>query len=122
MNRIPRTRFVTLMAAAAGVTAGLGSMAAPEQALARTPASAVAAADTLPKAKLSTAAAKATAAKKSEASAKKSEASSKKSEATAKKADASAKAVVATAAANDAPKNDACGSEADCRNINGAGW
>jgi hypothetical protein len=109
------------MAAAAGVTAGLGSMAAPDQALARTPASAVAAADTLPKAKL-TAPAKATAAKTADAAAKKSEASSKKADASAKKADASAKAVVATATSNEVPKNDACGDEADCRNINGAGW
>ena len=35
MNRSPRTRFVTLRAAAAGVSAGLAAVAAPTQALAR---------------------------------------------------------------------------------------
>lgn len=125
MNRIPRTRFVTLMAAAAGVTAGFGStMAAPGQALASTHASALVAADTVPNAKL-TAAAKAAAPAKGTAAAKASapaKASTAAKTAAAEKPAASAKKVVAAAASNEVPKNDVCGSEADCRNADGGGW
>jgi hypothetical protein len=115
MNRIPRTRFVTLMAAAAGVTAGLSSMANPAQALARTPTITTIAADTLP--------GKAAAApKKSDVAAKPAK-SDKAAPATAeKKPDAATKAVVATGDPNVIPENDVCATEQDCRNLNGAGW
>lgn len=116
MNRIPRTRFVTLMAAAAGVTVGLGSMAEPAQA--RTPALTVSA-DTVAPSK--PAAAKAT---KSDAAApaKATEATKAKAATAAKKPGATAKAVVGTAAPSVGSENDACGSEADCRNMNGGGY
>jgi hypothetical protein len=119
MNRIPRTRFVTLMAAAAGVTAGLSSMADPAQALARTPTIATIAADTLP--------GKAAAApKKSTVAAKtaKGETAAKSAKAApeAKKPETATKAVVATGDPNVIPDNDVCATEQDCRNLNGTGW
>jgi hypothetical protein len=125
MNRIPRTRFVTLMAAAAGVSAGLASLA-PTQALASTSASASFATDTLPT-KAALAAKKA--ADKAVAAPAKTADATKKAEAAktadAKKVDAKGFAkAVATAGPNNPSPNDACGDDADCRNLNGdgAGW
>jgi hypothetical protein len=118
MNRIPRTRFVTLMAAAAGVTAGLSSMADPAQALVRTPTITTIAADTLPG---KTAAAP----KKSDVAAKPAktaEPAKSAKDAPAKKAEAATKAVVATGDPNAIPENDVCATEQDCRNLNGTGW
>ena len=115
MNRIPRTRFVTLMAAAAGVTAGLSSMADPAQALVRTPTIATIAADTLP--------GKAAAApKKSDVAAKPAKSDKAAPAAAEKKPEAAAKAVVATGNPNVIPENDVCATEQDCRNLNGTGW
>lgn len=105
MNRIPRKRLVTLMAAAAGVTAGFGSMAEPAQA--RTPALATVAADTVPA--------------KSAAAAKKSGAAAPAKAATTKKPEVAPSTVVSAAPSNSPSVNDVCGSEEDCRNINGGG-
>ena len=114
MKRIPRAGFVTLMAAAAGVSVSLASsMATPTQALARTPTSL--AADTLPGSK------PAAAARKAAAPAPAKVAASAKAETKAAASKPAAKAVVATAGPNNPSPNDACGSEADCRNINGDG-
>jgi hypothetical protein len=119
MNRIPRTRFVTLMAAAAGVTAGLGSLAGtPEQALARTPTITELAMDTLPGAKpAADAKAKTTAKETKTAAAEKNAAA----DSTAKKA-VSGKDVVKAKSASDVPKNDACADDPDCRNGDGLGY
>jgi hypothetical protein len=119
MNGINKTRFVTLMAAAAGVTASLGSFANPEQALARTPASALVA-DTVPAKKAAAAKKTGTAAKAVKAKT----AAPAKATDKAKTAATAKKPVVNTATANNAPQNDACEglSEADCRNLNGAGY
>ena len=120
MNRIPRTRFVTLMAAAAGVTAGLSTMADPALALVRTPTTATIAADTLP-GKAAAAPKKSTVAAKASKSAA-ADKSDKKVATEAKKPEAAAKAVVATGDPNVIPENDVCATEQDCRNLNGTGW
>jgi hypothetical protein len=122
MNRIPRTRFVTLMAAAAGVTAGLSSMADPAQALVRTPTIATIAADTLPSSKAAAAPKKSDVAAKPAKSAESAK-DAKAAPAADKKADAATKAkVVATGNPNVIPENDVCATEQDCRNLNGTGW
>lgn len=121
MNRIPRTRFVTLMAAAAGVTAGLSSMADPAQALVRTPTIATIAADTLPSSRAAAAPKKSDVAAKSAKSAESAK-SAKAAPAADKKAEADKKAVVATGDPNVIPENDVCATEQDCRNLNGTGW
>lgn len=97
MNKTPRTRLMTLMAAAAGVTAAVGaSISAPEQALASTATSATIAADTLKnKPVTDQKAAQASKAKSSEAS----------KSAAAKKSAVSPKSVVSTTAPN-ASEND----------------
>jgi hypothetical protein len=131
MNRIPRTRFVTLMAAAAGVTAGFGAMAgSATQALARTPTVTELAADTLPSAKPAAVAAKAKEAREAKAAVKKPAAeetkeqskSAKKSAESTAKASVSAKDVVKTSASNGVSENDSCENEADCRNGDGTGY
>jgi hypothetical protein len=131
MNRIPRTRFVTLMAAAAGVTAGLGSLAGtPEQAMARTPTITELAADTLPSARpAADAKAKATAKEAKTASVEKNGKDTEQAQlakkaaadSTAKKA-VSAKDVVKAKSASDVPQNDACADDPDCRNGDGLGY
>ena len=118
MNGTPRKRLVTLMAAAAGVTAGLGAMAAPAQA--HTAAPTTLAADTLIKSKPAATKAKATTAPAKGAAAAKAKSATTTKAAAAKPA-APAKAVVSTGPNAPSP-NDACGDEADCRNANGAGY
>lgn len=93
MNKTPRTRFVTLMAAAAGVTAAVGSsISAPKQALASTATSATIMADTV---------------KNKPATAKKTAAASKSPEA--KKPAVTPKSVVSTATPGTPSLNDVNG-------------